>query len=905
MTNKSNLVTEQMEKIQSIFNDRVRFDTIERIVYSHDMGVIPEQVRALIEYTPDGIVQPNSIEDVMAIAKYCFEEKIPLVPRGAGSAGYGGSVPTKAGIVVDLTRLNKVLGIDAENKTVVVEPGIIWMNLEGKLKESGLALRAYPSSSKSSTVGGWVAQGGSGYGSYEYGDCRQNIVSVDVVLPNGQLETFKGSDLDKVYGLCGITGMIVQVTVVVRENQEEDVLLVSFPKLEKASEFLNTLSTNNVQVWNVSLTTPAFTALKQKTSENHSLPEDEYLVTLAFPKVKSLMLEDQIAKLADANDGKVMTKELAIEEWSEKFYPMRFKKLGPSLVSSEVIIPVSQVANFVSEIEKKFKGEFALEGTMVGHDKISILGFMLADERKLGFPMAYASALDVIDVGEKLGGHVYSLGLYFPDRIRTFFDEKRLSDIWLYKQSIDADSLMNPGKIIPPSMDKNSPTKMLLASMKLGSAGSGLIGLAGRLMSKVQSGDFKSPLDEEITDDTFACAQCGYCRDVCTVFDPIPWESNSPRGKYFLLNQYIKGKIPMDAELGRALFPCTTCKKCENVCQIKAKNADHWVTLRQTFIKNGLQNTGLEFIRNNVLNTGNFWGASAEDRLKWLDVPTETHGKLAVWSGCWGETIQDAVSQNVTRIINHLGIPFVHYKEREQCCGFYLGLGGYKKDYMDVVKRNLEMFQESGVETIVTSCPACVAAFKDDYPKLAAEMGISYNIRFKHITEYLDELMTDGILDFSNADPIDVTATLHDSCHSGRWFGIYDEPRNVLKAIPGVEFQEMKSIRENSLCCGLVSAFDSLPSVVANGSKRVQEAEDLGVDYLVSACGGCGSQLNATCQGMGTKVKQIDLTTLVAKALGLPTVDNSEQIGAYMGQAVELLKDSTLAPFAIPAEAKR
>ena len=680
-------------------------------------------------------------------------------------------------------------------------------------------------------------------------------------------------------------------------------MLASFPKLEKASEFINTLASKKLPVWNVTLATPAFTALQQKASNQHVLPEETYLVVMVFPKTRQATVEQQVGALAKSCEGAVLGDNLATHDWSERFYPMRFKKLGPSLVASEVVIPIAQIASFVAEIEKQFKGEFALTGTMAGDGKISLLGFMLADERKLGFPMAYACALEVIDAAEKLGGRVYSVGMYFADRIKTVFDGKRLNNAWNFKQAVDPIGLMNPGKIIPPSMDKHSPTSKLLTAMKVGKAGSGLIGFAGRLLTKAQSGEFESPLDEELTDDTFSCAQCGYCRNVCTVFDPIPWESNSPRGKYFLLNQYIKGKIPMNAELGRALFPCTTCKKCELVCQIRAKNADHWVALRQVFFYNGLHNTGLEFIRNNVVNTGNFWGASAEDRLKWLDVPTETHGKLAIWSGCWGETIQDSVSQNVTRILNKLEIPFVHFKEREQCCGFYFGLGGYHEDYLARAKRNLEMFQEAGVETIVTACPACVASFRDDYPKLAKELGMEYKVTFKHITEYFSELVAKGVLKFTT--PVAATVTLHDPCHAGRWFGIYDEPRNVLKAIPGIEFHEMKSNRENSLCCGLVSAFDSLPSVVANGAKRVQEAVDIGVDYLVSTCGGCGSQLNATCQGMKTKVKQIDLTTLVAQGLGLPTVDNSEKVGAYMGQAVELLKNSKLEPFAIPAEAKK
>lgn len=900
---KTNLTVEQIDKTQALFADRARFDRIERIVYSHDMGVVPDQIRALIEHTPDGIVQPKTADEVINLAKFCNTEKIPMVPRGAGSAAYGGAVPANAGIVVDFTRMNKVLSIDPENKVAVVEPGVIWINLENALGEKGLALRAYPSSAKSSTVGGWVAQGGNGYGSYEYGDCRQNVVAVTMVLPDGRLETFKGDELDKVYRLCGITGMIVQITIKVREKDEDYAVLGAFTKLEKASEFINTLSEKGVSLWNVSLATPAFTALQQKASGKHVLPEDTYIVTTVFPKSRKPALEAQVVRLISECGGAVMSEAVAKAEWADRFYPMRFKKLGPSLVASEVVIPISRITDFVAEIEKKYKGEFALEGTMAGTDKISILGFMLADERKLGFPMAYACALEVIDAGEKFGGRVYSLGMYFPERIQTIFDDRRLTDIWNFKQTVDPNAVMNPGKVIPPSMDKNSPTSKLVSAMKVGDFGKGLIGFAGRMLSKAQSGEFTSPLDDHITDDVFACAQCGYCRNVCTVYDPIPWESNSPRGKYYLLNQFIKGKIPMDAELGRALFPCTTCKKCENVCQIQAKNADHWVALRQVFIKNGLHNTGLEFIRNNVNTTGNFWGASPEDRMKWLDVPAQDKGKIAFWSGCWAETIQDSVSQNITRILNKLEIPFVHFKEREQCCGFYMGLGGYHEDYKAIVKRNLEMFKEAGVETVLTGCPACIAAFRDDYPKLAKEMGMECNVKFTHFVEYMDELVKTGKMKFT--EPVNATATVHDSCHAGRWFGIYDEPRNVIKAVPGMEFKEMKSIRENSLCCGLVSAFDSLPSVVANGDKRVQEAVDIGVDYLVTTCGGCGSQINATCQRMGTTVKQMDVTTLAAKGLGLPTVDNSEKVGAYMGQAVELLKDSTLAPFAVPAEAKR
>lgn len=900
---KNNLSTSQMARIKKIFGDRVRFNKVERLVYSHDMGIMPEQIRGMIQCIPDAVVQPIDIDEVIALTKVAREEKIPLVPRGAGSAGFGGSVPAKAGIVIDFVRMNKILKIDTKKMTASVEAGVIWENLEKELGQRGLALRAYPSSANSSTVAGWVAQGGSGYGSYQYGDCSHNIESVDLVLPDGRLKTFAGEELEHVYSLCGITGMIVRVTVKAREKDEESVMLSAFSDLAGAANFLNAMSANKVPVWNISLVTPAYVALKQKALEHYVLPEDEYLVTMVFPKPMRSSVENHIKNLTKANNGKIMKEKLAVEEWNDRFYPMRFKKLGPTLVASEVIVPVQEVATVVKEIESKFKGEFALEGTMIGQNQMSILGFMLADERKLGFPLAFACALDVIDAGEKRGGKVFSVGMYFADRAKNFYGDTLLERIWQYKRSVDPEGIMNPGKIIPPSLDKQSPTKMLTTAMKVANAGSGLIGLAGRLLLKWQGDDFKSPLDDHLTDDVLSCALCGYCRNVCTVFDAIPWESNSPRGKYFILNQYIKGKIPMDDEVGRALYPCTTCKKCDTVCQVRAQNAHHWMALRYELSKNKLHNTGLEIIRNNVLSVGNFWGLPAEQRLQWLDVPTQTHGKIAYWSGCWAGTIMDNMAQNATRILDKLGIPFVHYGERERCCGLYLALGGYKKDFQELVRRNLEMFKESGIDTIIFSCPGCYATFNENYPQMALEMGLECDIRFKHIVVYLSELIADGRLTFTK--PLSHIVTYHDSCHVGRWFGHYEEPRSVIKAIPGIELREMEHIKENSLCCGLVSAFDSLQSVAHSGMKRVEEAEATGAEYLVTNCAGCGSQFNSTCHAMGTKVRQMDLTELVAKALDIPTVDPSEKVGMFMGQAVELLKDSVLAPVVVPPEAKK
>ena len=718
-------------------------------------------------------------------------------------------------------------------------------------------------------------------------------MSVDLISPDGTLKTFTGDNLKFVNTLCGITGIIVKVTLRIKESDEEIAMLAAFDDLRDAVKALTSIKSQQLALWSVNMSTPAYIKLKQRASQHIVLPEDRYFLTIVYPKARQTSVETALKNTITSCGGEIMKDSLAKEEWGERFYPMRFKKLGPTLVATEVIVPIDSLAEFVANVEKKYKGEFALEGSMVHYDQIAILGFMLSDERKAGFPMAYSNSLTIIEMGEKLGGRVFTLGLYFADKAKDVLNQALVEEIWAFKQQVDPNGILNPGKVIPSSLDKSSPAKLLSTAMSVANAGKGLFSLAGKLMDKMQSDNFQSPLSEQITNDTFSCALCGYCRNVCTVFDALPWESNSPRGKYYLLTQYIKGNIAMDEEVSKALFSCTTCKKCDFVCQIKAHNAHNWISLRPCFYANGLENTGLAGLRENVLKTGHFFGIPAEQRFAWLDVPTQDKGKIGYVAGCWGNVEMTNIPHNITRILNKLGIDFVHFRENESCCGLYLALGGYMDDFARVVKKNIEMYKESGIETLILSCPGCFANFSEFYPLVAQQLGIECNIKGRHIVDFLNEQLNQGKLNFT--EPVNCKVTYHDSCHVGRWFGLYEQPRNVLKAIPGLEFVEMPHNRENSLCCGLVSAFDHLPSASHSSMKRVVEAEGTGADFVATNCAGCGSQFNVTSLAMNTKVRQKDFSELVAMGLGLPVNnDPTENIAKYMGAAVEMLKTSTM-----------
>jgi len=889
---KTNLSNQTKERFQSLFGKSVRFNDAERIVYSHDMGVIPKQIQKMFNNIPDGVIQPNSREQIVELMEYAANVNIPIIPRGAGTAGFGGSVPTKGGIVVDMVRMNRILDIDVVNKTCKVEPGVIWNHIEKAVAEHNLALRLFPSSAKSSTVGGWTAQGGSGYGSYEFGGFRDNIAEVELLQPNNEIVKLSGEKLEFVYSLCGITGIILNVTFYLREKSEESVYLISFGKLENAVRFLNLLRENNIPLWNATFLTPSLISLRQQASGHKILDESMYHITMVIPKDRVQENDSAIKKLLTGTQGIMLSSDKAKEEWDDKFYPMRFKKLGPTLIASEVINPIKNLDKFIHEIENRFKSKFALEGTMVGSDKMAILGFMLSDERKLGFPLAYANSLDVVETSEKYDGEPFSLGMYFTGKTEKKIGKENLLKLWKYKQSVDPNEIMNPGKIIPSSLDKNSPTKFLGMAMKMANSSRRLVGLAGLLLTDVQGTSSKSPLNNEVTRDTFNCVLCGYCRDVCTVFDASPWESNSPRGKYFLMNQLIQGKIDMTEEVARLFSICATCKKCDGVCQVDSHNTFNWMNVRFDLKNKDMENTGLAAIRKNVVETGNFWGISKKDKTQWIDVPYLNKGKVAYWSGCWAATATDNMAKAFTRILNKAGQEFVWFGEKENCCGLYLALGGYKEDLDKKVKENLELFIESEVDTIVFSCPGCYAFFSENYAKMAKEMNIPFNVKFKHSTVFLNELQKAGKLKFENNSNLKVT--YHDSCHTGRWFGHYEEPRELIKSIPGVQLNEMERNRENASCCGLVAVFDDRDTVQHTAIKRVNEAEQTGAELLITNCAGCASQFNATCNALNTKVKQMGIAELIANAMNLPTEDNSEKILGFMQNAMKLLKDSTV-----------
>jgi heterodisulfide reductase subunit D len=221
------------------------------------------------------------------------------------------------------------------------------------------------------------------------------------------------------------------------------------------------------------------------------------------------------------------------------------------------------------------------------------------------------------------------------------------------------------------------------------------------------------------------------------------------------------------------------------------------------------------------------------------------------------------VGINTINILDALGVKFGILGEEEKCCGsVFLRIGN--REFERLATYNIELFNSLGVKLLITSCAGCYKTIKVDYKK----MGV-LNMEVLHTTQFMARSLREGKITFTHRIPQKVT--FHDPCHTGRHSNVYDDPRSVLAAIPGLEFVEMERRKEFSRCCGagggLKSGFSDIQNLMAQ--ERIRDAEKTGAEKLVSICPFCYQGLQIGINATNSKIKMTDLSELVALAMGV------------------------------------
>jgi Fe-S oxidoreductase/FAD/FMN-containing dehydrogenase len=867
----------QVQTLEQLMPGRVNVSRRERSMYSHDVGSLPGLIKPFLGNTmPAGVVQPVSEEEVLRLVQWASREKVPLVPRGKSTSGYGGVLPVQGGLVVDFVRMSGIVSLKAEE--VTVQPGISWKRLDEYLKKHGLTIRLYPSSYPSSTVGGWLAQGGAGFGSWKYGWFSENVVSARVVLGNGTVREVSGEELSMVADAEGITGVITQVTLRTMPALELEVSLAAFDTARHMARFIASLE--EMDVWSVSFVNPDMVRLSNqaplRTHHDHPAEErvvfpEKYLVLLAYGKDASAdgrgTVAEVIAEVVKNSGGQMLSPELAEHEWAERFHIMKVKRLGPSVVPAEAVLPLKGLAEVLEELEAKIRQPLALEGMGVSGDEIVLLGFIPQDQRRLGYSLTFPLYLTVAKTAKRHGGRAYSTGLYFAGEAPSVFGRERLDALTAFKADTDPVGILNPGKVLRSKLSGMIGLAMRFESLLRPFGNLSKVKLEERIGSRPVKG-----IPPEVVWYAYACSSCGYCVDECDQYYGRMWESQSPRGKWFFIRELVEGREKLDQEAVNTFMVCTTCELCNVMCSEKLPIEPSWLKLRELAIDKGGKMTipPFEIMSASLEDNLNIWAYYSKNRTDWIPEDVKPHirekGETLYFAGCTASFVENDIGQSSVRLLRDAGIEFTHMGEDECCCGLPMLVAGKWEQFGRIVEHNLTQAQKRGAKRVITSCPACWLSWSHFYKEWAEKLGLSYDFEVLHYSEALQPALASGKLTFNHMNK---KVTWHDSCHIGRAGGVYEPPRELIKAVPGVEFRELEHNREHGHCCGSVLTLISEPEVAHDiGAMKLEEVKQTGADEVLALCPCCEFQLRVSADKRNMDVKVTDLASFLAKARG-------------------------------------
>ena len=324
-------------------------------------------------------------------------------------------------------------------------------------------------------------------------------------------------------------------------------------------------------------------------------------------------------------------------------------------------------------------------------------------------------------------------------------------------------------------------------------------------------------------------------------------------------NERLIGDVITEEEI----WACTTCRNCEDQCPVMNEHVDKIIDLRRYLVlTEGKISTDAQRAMQNIERQGNPWGLSRKERENWRDQRNDVTVKTVkemkkqgeefeylFWVGSMGS--YDNRSQKIAlafaKLMNEAGVKFAILGNKEKNSGDTPRRLGNEFLFQELASMNINEITNSGAQKIVTIDPHAYHSLKNEYPDFGLEVEVY------HHTEVLSQLVKEGRLVPKHT--LNETITYHDSCYLGRYNEIFDEPRDILKAIPGVHVVEMERNRENGMCCGAGGGLMWMEE--QSGTRinvaRTEQALEVQPSIISSGCPYCLTMLSD-----GTKTKEVD-----------------------------------------------
>ena len=317
---------------------------------------------------------------------------------------------------------------------------------------------------------------------------------------------------------------------------------------------------------------------------------------------------------------------------------------------------------------------------------------------------------------------------------------------------------------------------------------------------------------EQLAEDIYTCnrSRCGFCLADCPVYRVKGFEAYTSRGKMMIARGLLEGLIEPSAEVQEVLDCCLLCGYCQARCALN--NLEVFTSLRARLNQEGLSAPQHGQKVERIVEEGFLFDRPA---------PLKREGTTPLYLGCLYQS-KPVEARTIISVLQRAGLdPLV---VEETCCGYFAEAAGFEEDFERIQERFTEIYGDVSGQEILSLCPTCTVTLRD-----------RYDLKVKHAIVALAERMEQ-----LNPRQLDLKATYHDPCHLGRMLGIFDEPRDILRAL-GVEVVEMEHNRTFSNCCGGGGGVaDTDPDLALEVAKnRVRDALEVGVETIITVCPTC------------------------------------------------------------------